>query len=491
LSVATAQPAAASIETSPSILDAVDAIRPSTRPWLTRGVLALGDAAIITIAFVSTVYIRQLAGGQYELAQYWQLWPLLGAYLFLLVVARAYALPLGPTEELRRIFWATVAMFAGLAILAFLSREAEAYSRLVYVFTATFCVLGLTFIRASLRLVLGRAPWWGKSMLVLGCGKSGRRLLRILITQPDLGLKPLGILDDRRAHKSSFAGVPILGDTSLAPSLVERMPHLCLVVPSGELDDERLRSFLNSEQQLFRQMLVLPDLHGITSLGVEAIDVRGLLALSVHQRLLDPVQAAIKRTFEWLAIIIALPFLVPLALGIALLIRLDSRGPILIRHRRIGRFGRHFMCYKFRSMVPDADEILDRHLANNPEAREQWQRDHKLRNDPRITRVGKFLRQTSLDELPQLLNVLVGQMSLVGPRPIIDKEVRRYGTGFDLYCRVRPGITGLWQVSGRNDLPYHERVRLDVYYVRNWSVWMDLYILTRTIVAVLFSRGAY
>lgn len=489
MSGAISQPAI-SVETG-NVSDAINAIRSVTRPGLTKLVLMSGDAIIITVVFIVTVWVRRLAGGQYEFSQYWQLWPLLGAYLLLLAATRSYSIPLGPPEELRRIFWATVAMFAGLGTIAFLSREVEAYSRLVYLFTGLFSVLGLVLGRSTIRLLLSRQNWWGKSMIVLGCGKSGRRLLRVLMTQPELGLKPVGILDDRRHHKSAFAGVPILGDTSLVPQLVSKMPKLCLVVPAGELDNQRMQNFLASEQQLFRQVFVLPDLHGITSLGVEAVDLRGLLALSVKQRLLDPVQALTKRILEWVIILLTLPVLLPMMAVIAFLIRFDSSGPVFIRHQRIGVYGRHFRCIKFRSMVRDADAVLEQHLANDDEARKEWDRDHKLREDPRITRVGRVLRRTSLDELPQLFNVMCGQMSLVGPRPIIDEEVKRYGRWFDLYCRVRPGITGLWQVSGRNDLPYQERVRLDIYYVRNWSVWMDLHIIARTIVAVLFTRGAY
>jgi lipopolysaccharide/colanic/teichoic acid biosynthesis glycosyltransferase len=142
-------------------------------------------------------------------------------------------------------------------------------------------------------------------------------------------------------------------------------------------------------------------------------------------------------------------------------------------------------------MVTNADQVLHRYLENNPDLREEWERNHKLRNDPRITTVGRFLRRTSLDELPQLWNVLKGDMSLVGPRPIVEAEVARYGANFDLYTRVQSGLTGLWQVSGRNDTSYEERVKLDTFYVRNWSVWLDLCILFRTIGTVLLRKGAY
>jgi Undecaprenyl-phosphate galactose phosphotransferase WbaP len=181
----------------------------------------------------------------------------------------------------------------------------------------------------------------------------------------------------------------------------------------------------------------------------------------------------------------------PLLLAICIGVRLSGRGPILYGQRRIGKGLRPFTAWKFRSMVEDADVALASYLERNPELQEQWRRNHKLRRDPRITRFGQFLRKTSLDELPQLWNILRGDMSLVGPRPIVEGEIQKYGEVFDLYTRVRPGVTGLWQVSGRNNTTYQERIEFDEYYVKNWSVWLDVYILGCTVKAVLLTEGAY
>ena len=178
-----------------------------------------------------------------------------------------------------------------------------------------------------------------------------------------------------------------------------------------------------------------------------------------------------------------------LLLGI--LVRLESPGPAFYGHRRIGRNHSSFRAWKLRTMQVNGDELLQKALAENGALREEWLRDRKLRQDPRITRVGRFLRKASLDELPQLWNVLRGEMSLVGPRPIVEEEVVAYGQNFSLYCRVTPGLTGLWQVSGRNTVSARDRVRLDSYYVRNWSPWLDLHILARTAKVVLTGQGAY
>ena len=189
--------------------------------------------------------------------------------------------------------------------------------------------------------------------------------------------------------------------------------------------------------------------------------------------------------------IAALLFLLPVMLLVALVVYAQDGGPILFAHQRIGLSGRRFYCLKFRSMAADAEERLAALLAADPAARAEWQRDHKLRNDPRVTRVGAFLRRTSLDELPQLLNVLRGDMSMVGPRPIVEAEVPKYGHRFRDYCAVKPGITGLWQVSGRSDTSYRTRVALDCVYARRRNVGLDAYIIACTVPAVLARRGSY
>jgi lipopolysaccharide/colanic/teichoic acid biosynthesis glycosyltransferase len=189
--------------------------------------------------------------------------------------------------------------------------------------------------------------------------------------------------------------------------------------------------------------------------------------------------------------VVAVIFLAPVMVTVALAVFLQDGGPVVFAHRRIGRGGRYFYCLKFRSMAIDAEQRLAELLANDPVARAEWEKDHKLRNDPRVTRLGAFLRKTSLDELPQLFNVLRGEMSLVGPRPIVDAEIPKYGRRFVSYCAVKPGITGLWQVSGRNDTSYRSRVAMDCLYAKQRNVLMDGFIIAATVPAVLMRRGSY
>lgn len=197
------------------------------------------------------------------------------------------------------------------------------------------------------------------------------------------------------------------------------------------------------------------------------------------------------RIFDILLSLAALAILLPLLLVVGIAVRLTSKGPAIFRHCRIGRNGQEFYCFKFRTMVCDADKRLAILLRESPAARAEWERDHKLRNDPRITPIGVFLRKTSLDELPQIFNVLLGSMSWVGPRPIVAGEIIRYGRRFNAYCAVRPGITGLWQVSGRNDTSYRRRVAMDVLYVRTRNLRLYGLIIFRTVPAVLRQHGSY
>ncbi len=207
--------------------------------------------------------------------------------------------------------------------------------------------------------------------------------------------------------------------------------------------------------------------------------------------LLAPRNQALKRAFEVAIAVILFVLAVPLAVVIAIAIVFETRGPVFFGHTRIGKDQRRFRVWKFRSMVADADTALRKYLGEHPDRRAEWRYTHKLKQDPRVTRVGRLLRRSSLDELPQLWNVLRGDMSLIGPRPIVEEEIAKYGPAISLYERVLPGLSGLWQVSGRADTGYLRRVDLDCEYIRNWSFAVDLKILLKTVRVVLCGHGAY
>lgn len=226
-----------------------------------------------------------------------------------------------------------------------------------------------------------------------------------------------------------------------------------------------------------------------THFGVR--EVQYVCPVLARLRTAEAAGGRLKRWFDVIGAACLLLLLAPLFLFVAAAIKASGRGPVFFRHRRVGQNGAEFYCLKFRTMAPDADARLRRHLAENTEAALEWAATRKLKNDPRVTILGSGLRKSSVDELPQLLNVLRGEMSLVGPRPIVREEVPKYGEFISEYISTRPGLTGLWQVSGRNDVDYANRVLLDSKYVREWNIWQDLIIIGKTVWVVLSARGSY
>jgi Undecaprenyl-phosphate galactose phosphotransferase WbaP len=471
---------------------AVASLKVSVRPLLMMGVLMTTDLLALAMASVASVYIRLVFNGQYEPLLYWQLWPILGLFLVAYGASGLYpGVCISPVDELRRICLSTTFTYLVLGAGVFLFREGETYSRGVFLLAWLLSMVAVWLGRQMARHHCARYHWWGYPALILGAGKTGVLAIQTLQRQPGFGLKPIAVLDDDPNKRGEICQVPVLGPLSVAPLLArEREIHYAIVAMPG-VRRQRLLTILEQYGQTFPHLLMIPDLFGVASLWVGARDLGGILGLEIQQRLLLPGPRMMKALLDVLLTLTVGLILLPLLTIIAVLVKLDSSGPVFYGQRRIGQNGNPFTAWKFRSMHPQAEQLLADYLHVNPDLREQWEQDQKLRHDPRVTRIGQFLRRTSLDELPQLWNVLRGEMSLVGPRPIIDEEVWRYGDKYDLYAKVLPGITGLWQVSGRNNVSYAERVNLDAYYVRNWSVWLDVYILLKTIWVVMIGDGAY
>lgn len=268
--------------------------------------------------------------------------------------------------------------------------------------------------------------------------------------------------------------------------------YASIVAIDGVLDEKMLYYIDHIQERIYR-VIMLPKISSMPLFNAEiisSINHKGL-AFFIRNNLLNPVDRSVKKGFDYLISMILVLLFSPFLLLIYMVVYISTNGYPIFKHRRIGKNGVSFNIYKFRTMYIDADKRLEELLKNDEALRAEWEAEFKLKNDPRITKVGAFLRKTSLDELPQIINVLQGKMSLVGPRPIIDDEITKYGEYFEYFKAVKPGITGLWQVSGRNDIDYDQRVQLDVWYVRNWSVGLDIIILIKTFVAVLFRKGSY
>ena len=292
-----------------------------------------------------------------------------------------------------------------------------------------------------------------------------------------------------RGKFAEVEGVPVVGDLSLAPILAQRLkiPYAVLAMPG--VDGPKLLQIVERVGGKFSHLLVIPDLFGFATLGVPAKNLGGILGVEVRQQLLLPGPRLAKRVMDAALTSIGVLFVLPFLVIIALLIKLDSKGPVFYWQNRLGKDGEFFRAYKFRTMHGDGEARLKSILDGDPQLRAEYEIYHKLRKDPRVTRIGRVLRKFSLDEFPQLLNVIIGDMSLVGPRPYIERELTEMGGQEKIILRAPPGMTGMWQVSDRNETSFAQRVQIDVYYVRNWSPWLDIHILAKTFGVVVKGSG--
>jgi Undecaprenyl-phosphate galactose phosphotransferase WbaP len=355
-------------------------------------------------------------------------------------------------------------------------------------------MLVLTLVGESIiRLMLVRWGLWGVPTVVIGVGPTGQQVVRILRQLPELGLRPVGVFDDCFSRGSPLpafvASVPVLG--SIADS-VKYSRHIETAVVTTPAKAEATVDAIAS-QLSYRNIIVVPDLRDLPTLWVRTRDLNGLIGLQMRRNLLLRRNRLLKQAIDRL-VALPLSFIsAPIIVILSLWIMAVSKGSPFYTQVRAGKDGRPIKVWKLRTMYPDAEQQLERYLSSNPSAREEWQRYFKLTNDPRILPcVGHFLRRSSLDELPQLFNVLRGEMSLVGPRPLPKQQLdQSFDAGFQsMRSSVVPGITGLWQVSARSDGDQQVQQALDTYYIRNWSIWIDFYILFRTFGAVVAGRGA-
>jgi len=363
--------------------------------------------------------------------------------------------------------------------IAVYGRTVEVEGLLRWVF---FCP-SLLLLRAGVREVLRICDLWTINTLVVATPAVHDQTRAALQSDSAMGYALVGSVELDEAAELDDEGLRELTSRCGAEFVV-------VAIGTGNIVAER--KVIGTLRRTGCPIALVPALEGLPVVGLRQHHFfsHDIVMLVSHNNLAKPFSRILKGVFDQVVAALLLVLFAPLMLTLGLLARLDG-GPALYSHTRIGANGQTFGCLKFRTMVTDADSVLQRVLAEDPVAAREWEATQKLRNDPRITAVGRFLRRSSLDELPQLLNVLRGEMSLVGPRPIVKAEIARYGENIDYYYEAKPGLTGLWQVSGRNDTSYERRVRLDVWYVRNWTLWHDVAILLKTIPAVFLQRGAH
>ena len=406
------------------------------------------------------------------------------------VIARLYpGYGLGIVERLRARTLATITVFAALTAWDYLVHKGM-WSRGVFLATSVFALVLPPLLESILITVLIRFRLWGTPVIILGAGPAGRRVVSNLRQRPDYGLIPAGFLDDRAAYRDTEVdGVHVIGGFKEAHRLSPAIRIAILAMP--HIRPARLTAIL--EKLPFPRVIVIPNLKGMQSLWLTARNLGGTVGLELQRNLLLRRNYYTKRCIDYLIAVPALILSAPVIAFFAAWIKLVSRGPAFYSQEREGSAGNPIRVWKLRTMHQNAGELLEGHLAADPDARREWQKYFKLKNDPRILPgVGKILRRTSLDELPQLWNVVRGDMSVVGPRPFPAYHMAEFKNDFrELRGRVIPGITGLWQVSARSDGDLQVQQSLDTYYIRNWSIWLDVYVLISTFRAVLLSKGAY
>lgn len=398
-------------------------------------------------------------------------------------------------QELRLQTYSSVLTLAVVSVILFTTDMGKLFFHLLPLGIFGL-VLAVPVVRAGTKWVLRRAGLWGKPVIVLGESEAVARLVRTMARDREQGFRPVAVFSEPEDGGKEVPpeyvpdDVPYLGGLDNAPIFAHASGINTAILAVRGLGRTHTDELADWASTRFERVIVVPSLAGLTTSAIAARDLSGVLGVEVKHNLLDPRARRIKRTMDLSATVIGGIMISPFFLLLALLVLLESGRPIFYKDQRMGRGGKLFSCIKFRTMSSGAEDALQKLLDEDSRVREEYLRYHKLRDDPRVTRIGRFLRKTSLDELPQIWNVLRGEMSLVGPRPYLPRESEEIGTRLPEIRRVYPGITGPWQVRGRSLSPFSERVEMDAYYVRNWSVWLDLIILFRTVISVLLQRGA-
>lgn len=394
-------------------------------------------------------------------------------------------------SELKNLTYSITIVFAILGTSSFLVKGEWEFSRLAFLFSWIFSVISVPIGRAYIRYKFSKSEWWGVSVMVIGVGKAGEEVIKSLQTQSQIGLNPLVAVDDDADKWGYTQNVPVVGDLSIIPQLAKTLniEHAIIAMPG--VNRNRQREIIDTYSKYFNQTTVIPDIFGLSTLWVNSIEIGGVLGFEVKQRLLMIPSQIQKRILDVVLTSIIGLVALPLIALVALLIWIDSKGKgkILFKQTRMGVNKVPYSILKFRTMHVDAEQRLNDILARDPALKLEYNLYHKLQDDPRLTKIGKILRKYSIDELPQFWNVLKGEMSLIGPRALLPWEmIKAEGYG-EMILKVKPGISGLWQVTDRNGSTFEERLPKDIYYVRNWSIFLDFYIVARTIAVVVLGKG--
>ncbi len=367
-------------------------------------------------------------------------------------------------EELRRSYIAAFILLFIIVMVLFIAKSTEEYSRTFYVLMFVNLLWITPLIRVASKKVLHKLGLWQINAYLVGNESQMKKLQRDLAINWYLGYKSVDSIEKAEI----------------------------VFIATRDIKIDELEAMIHAYKQQVKEVILIPYLHNISFANAEIIDLRlGRTSfINIQNQLFIKKNILIKKTAEFILVLLMLPLIAVVLLIITVFVKLDSKGPIFFKQTRLGRNAQHFKCYKFRTMHSENEVLLSDYLFQNPEEIEHYSKYHKYQNDPRITEVGYWLRRFSLDELPQIINIFRFEMNLIGPRPYMINEKEKIGDDLETVLHVRPGLTGLWQISGRNDLDFFERVNLDVWYIQNWSLWLDFIIFLKTFVVLVTRRGA-
>ncbi len=453
--------------------------------FFTRKLLNMFFAGLITFDF--------------SLGYYFRFWWIPLIFIIAIAYEKLYVKRLPLWDETREMIKAVTASVIVIFAIVSLGKLSNVISRLVVVFLWLYGLVLFPYFRSLGKKILSRIGLWREDVIIIGAGDTGIEIAEGIMREAHLGYKIIGFLDDAEEKKGmeiriDNATYKVFGKAAHFRKFVNLLHISTVIIAIPSLSLQRMSEITSAVQRYTKSVLLVPDLKGIALLNTELyhLFMQQLFLLKTNNNLKSLFNRFVKRSFDLAVAILSFPLLFLVAGLIGILVKIDSPGPVFYSHLRIGQKGKPIRVYKIRTMYLDAREKLKEFLEKDQSARAEWGTFFKLKNDPRVTRIGKWLRGNSLDELPQFINIVKGDMSLVGPRPVLQEEIDYYYKGYaDYYFMVKPGMTGLWQTSGRNVINYEVRVKLDTWYVLNWSLWFDIVILFKTIRVVLSKEGAY
>ncbi|MGC8867019.1 MAG: undecaprenyl-phosphate galactose phosphotransferase WbaP [Elusimicrobiales bacterium] len=459
--------------------------------------LFLFDIIALILLFQISVYVRahllpkiiaNLPEFKHSISMYLWIFPI---YIFSFLYEGLYHKTFPFWDEIKQMLKSFLIATIVILSVLFISKTSQKYSRILII-TLTFLLAFLfPFIRINVRKLLYTIGLLRKKALIIGSGKLAQKIYLALKNEINLCYEIAGFIDD--TSEKEVIGYKIHKGINNIERYIKSAHITDVIIAKENLTKNELQRLINTVQHKAQNVIYIPEIEGIAISGTEIkyFFYEQAFGIEIKNNLSNPIIYLTKRIIDYITAVIVTILLLPIFVIISILIKFDSKGPIIYSHKRVGKNGRYFNCYKFRTMYADADRRLKEILEKDPEKKKEWERFWKLKDDPRVTKLGKFLRKTSLDELPQIFNVLKGEMSLVGPRPVVQKEIDDYyKEDAQYYFKVPPGVTGLWQVSGRSNTSYEYRISLDSWYVKNWNLWLDIVILLKTVKAVIKKEGA-